>query len=93
MAQMKNIQLEYQEVLDQLRKIITTIQLDYQELLDQLTIEQKNDLLKHMLMELNMWSKNQDVIENVRGHSAMILEMMIYNINKKIAINNIGEEQ
>ena len=69
------------------------IQLDYQELLDQLTIVQKNDILIFMLMELNMWNNNNDVQERIKGHSGMLLEMMIYNINKKIAINNIGEEQ
>lgn len=69
------------------------IQLDYQELLDQLTIVQKNDILMFMLMELNMWNNNNDVQERIKGHSGMLLEMMIYNINKKIAINNIGEEQ
>tara|TARA_B100001250_G_C19649626_1_gene722028 strand:+ start:351 stop:578 length:228 start_codon:yes stop_codon:yes gene_type:complete len=69
------------------------IQLDYQELLDQLTIVQKNDILIFMLMELNMWNNNNDVQERIKGHSGMLLEMMIYNINKKIAMNNIGEEQ
>tara|TARA_R100000781_G_scaffold79244_1_gene49078 strand:+ start:277 stop:504 length:228 start_codon:yes stop_codon:yes gene_type:complete len=69
------------------------IQLDYQEMLDQLTIAQKNDILIFMLNELNMWSKNKDVQERIKGHSGMLLEMMIYNINKKIAMNNIGEEQ
>ena len=69
------------------------IQLDYQELLDQLTIVQKNDILMFMLMELNMWNNNNDVQERIKGHSGMLLEMMIYNINKKIAMNNIGEEQ
>ena len=69
------------------------IQLEYQEMLDQLTASQKNDILMFMLMDLNMWSKNEDVLERIKGHSAMLLEMMIYNINKKIAINNIGEEQ
>ena len=69
------------------------IQLEYQEMLDQLTALQKNDILMFMLMDLNMWSKNKDVLERIKGHSAMLLEMLIYNINKKIAINNIGEEQ
>ena len=69
------------------------MQLEYQELLDQLTVDQKNDILMFMLMELNMWSKNDDIIAMISGHSAMMLEMMIYNINKKIAINNKGEEQ
>ena len=67
--------------------------LEYQELLDQLTANQKNDILMFMLMELNMWSKNKDIMDMISGHSAMMLEMMIYNINKKIAMNNIGEEQ
>ena len=67
--------------------------LEYQELLDQLTADQKNDILMFMLMELNMWSKNKDIIDRISGHSGMLLEMMIYNINKKIAMNNIGEEQ
>ena len=69
------------------------IQLEYQELLDQLTASQRYDILIFMLNELNMWSKNEDVLERIKGHSGMLLEMMIYNINKKIAINNIGEEQ
>ena len=69
------------------------IQLEYQELLDQLTIAQKNDILIFMLRELDMWSKNEDIMDMISGHSAMMLEMMIYNINKKIAMNNIGEEQ
>ena len=69
------------------------IQLEYQELLDQLTIAQKNDILIFMLRELDMWSKNEDIMDMISGHSGMLLEMMIYNINKKIAMNNIGEEQ
>jgi len=69
------------------------IQLEYQEMLDQLTIAQKNDILIFMLRELDMWSKNENIMDMISGHSGMLLEMMIYNINKKIAMNNIGEEQ
>ena len=69
------------------------IQLEYQEMLDQLNTNQKNDILIFMLNELNMWNNNNNVQERIKGHSGMLLEMMIYNINKKIAINNIGEEQ
>ena len=69
------------------------IQLEYQEMLDQLTIAQKNDILIFMLRELDMWSKNENIMDMISGHSGMLLEMMIYNINKKIHINNIGEEQ
>ena len=69
------------------------MQLEYQEILDQLTADQKNDILMFMLMELNMWSKNENIMDMISGHSGMLLEMMIYNINKKIAMNNIGEEQ
>ena len=69
------------------------IQLEYQEMLDQLTIAQKNDILIFMLRELEMWSKNENIMDMISGHSGMLLEMMIYNINKKIAMNNIGEEQ
>ena len=31
-----------------------------------------------------MCTKNKDIMDMISGHSAMMLEMMIYNINKKM---------
>ena len=69
------------------------IDIEWQDKLDQLKSYQKHNLLIFMLRELKMWSTNDDVIKIIRGHTAMLLEMMNYNIDKAIHINKEGEEQ
>ena len=53
-------------------------------LLNELDEHQLREVITWTLVDLQMWSLNDDVITGVRGHSAMMHEAILHQINKQL---------